>query len=908
MAEFFPSDVFVLSPSPHTENRMSLSQALEKVRVEVGKKRLRINDRFYDFDKLRSGLITTDQFRRCLASLNCSLSESDISLITAAFKGKLPNTVSYGDFSAEVDREEAPAELLSSLRSPPRSVAGDAERLVEKFNAGVVGRVLATGVDVTTFFKDFDKHHFGLITSAQFERCFPFPVEPATMAALKAKYTETNSGLVSYHQWCSQIAELVAQGGGDGGSQCGSRSASQSPTRHARFNNPPADAPVSQLVATIRQQMISSKLRCEDAFFDYDKVRSGTVTSGQFCSAFGRLKFVKFFLTHEHLDTLAKAYGTVDNTGILRVNYVAFLADVMPPGTGVAAKSSANSSEHESTFSTTLPLVPLPADEEREALKVLDKVRKTVETCRIALKPVLHDFDRSIKGVYQTRTCTKSRFQRALSINKLTLTQSELELLCKRYAVAGADGQLSDDINYNAFIADVEPAGDFQLAGRSHTSLLPVGHGSVSATAVPEVLRKIALQVSNRNLRLSEFFADFDPLRGGTVQRDKFASAIAIAGVRLTQLEIDILLQEYASSRVAGHVEVGRFNSDVDRIVQSVGASTVLSGSYSSGSLRKTLGAGSPTSQLSNADVDVLRNSLERVSLHVKHHGLLLPPFFCDYDRHHTGRITKTQFLQTVSRHKLPLSEAEGQLLCRAYRDPSDQDFVLYRSFIGDVDDAENVSLQLSIRNSSRKPLQSPRSSDSRPQPSNALTEATLAKVAAFVLRKNVRLEEFFQDADALRRRCIPSSRFRGALGIIGLVLDDNELRSLETAYHTDRILDGVDYLEFSNEIHRRTSGDRRQADQQKCNTTAAGDAEYGAVINKLKQAFGARRLSVRPAIQDFDKLRKGTVTETQFLSCLTASGVRLDNKDILVLRRQLTAGEGLFSYHAFCDAVDTIK
>jgi len=310
----------------------------------------------------------------------------------------------------------------------------------------------------------------------------------------------------------------------------------------------------------------------------------------------------------------------------------------------------------------------------------------------------------------------------------------------------------------------------------------------------------------------------------------------------------------------------------------------------------------------------LLRSVITRLSEHVKHHGLLLPPFFVDYDRHHTGRITKTQFLQTLSRHKLPISADESQLLIRAYGDSVNLDMVLYRSFIGDVDEAENVSLQLTQRIASRRPLPTA-AGEMVFSASNALIESTLAKVVGFVLRKGVRLEEFFQDADALRHRCITACRFRGALSVIGLSFSEEELRALESAFSTPRIMDGIDYVAFTNEVSKRaalvtgsTTNSMSRGGFSVTNNGLGGSSNNSEIMETIRRTFAARRLTLRTTIQDFDKLRKGTVTKAQFFSCLTSNGIRLEPKDISALSTQYGTLDGMISYHQFCDAVDVSK
>lgn len=52
-----------------------------------------------------------------------------------------------------------------------------------------------------------------------------------------------------------------------------------------------------------------------------------------------------------------------------------------------------------------------------------------------------------------------------------------------------------------------------------------------------------------------------------------------------------------------------------------------------------------------------LRELLLRLRHDTKTHGALLTPFFADFDRHHTGKITPNQFHQALCRHRFILSD-----------------------------------------------------------------------------------------------------------------------------------------------------------------------------------------------------------------------------------------------------------
>lgn len=876
---------------------MSAESALTKIRVEVGKKRIRVNDRFADFDKLRSGVVTRDQFRRCLATMQVTttVTDAELNALEAAFPSRDGRGVQYQSFSEAVSSADPPAELTSSLRAPPQALPQTQEATIDRTNRAVLQQVLAAGLDVRSFFADFDIHHCGKVTAPQFRRCFPFRCDPAVMDALVSKYSD-GQGNVLYHGWCEEINALKAAATSPTrpttkGSQEGSLNGTQQSLSGVHLS-------VADLIAIIREQAAAHRLRFEDALQDFDKQRSGLITAAQFSSAVGRVRFVRFSLTQDQLDAIAKAYGTIDASGVLRVQYQAFLRDVTPhPGTAPASP-------------TRLKTIPSTQGDPL-AQSALQKVRTAVATRRFNMRPLMHDFDRAIKGIFQTRTCTKQRFLRALTVHLHgVILPEEAELLAVKYSVLTADGRRSEDVNYYQFCCDVEQGAALESAGRSHTTLLPVGHGFTELTNAGEIVGVLGQQCATKNVRLSEFLKDFDPLRGGTVQKDRLRTAISIAGLGpFSDKEIQILMDEYAStSRVPGNVDAARFLHDVDAACTSLQASggtgvLTLTGT-SSQALLKSL-----PSQQSNETSTRLADILGKLRDAVKHRNILLTPVFADYDKHHSWRVSNTNFKQALTRHRLPVSESDATLLCQVYADPNAVGSVLYRAFIGDIDESENIETQLKLRSDTRRAVSPVRSVANLSLPQ--LAEDTVGKICSFVARRNVRIEEFFIDADALRHRAIPASRFRGALAVLGLHLTEEELQSVERLYATDRVNNGFDYMAFSAEITHRVTVKAYPTLTTTAFASGSGkpNPDVANVVERLRKFFACRRLQLRPAFQDYDKLRKGTITETQFFATMSSLGgaaLRLETREMAQLRQEF--GEsGQIRYPLFCDVVDNM-
>jgi Ca2+-binding EF-hand superfamily protein len=846
-----------------------------KVRVEVAKRRLRIQDQFADFDKLRSGQITADRFRRCLTQMGCPITDADLAQACALFPGRDAGTVNYQAFMNAIAGQEAPLELLSSLRAKPRALSESVEAHLESIHDLFAPRIVSTGMDLRLLFKDFDKHNSGKITLAQFERCFPFRIDPEVLNALKTKYTD-GLGSIMYIGWCTDVQRAVDRFLGSNNKK--SEESKCAPLSVAAVTT------ADDVVNAVRQQLVQHKLRVEDAIKDFDKTHTGFITLAQLASALGRMKFVRYTLTEKDLALLFERYGSFGAGGVQRINYVAFLADVGPYSPHTQSLTG-------TSRSAVRPHV-LGTSEESLTEVALEKVRNIVKTCRINLKPMFHDFDRTCNGIYQQRVCTASRFKRVLTLNKVNLTADEAELLVKKYSVASAAGDT--DVNYYAFCCDVASPDVFDSPSK-HRGTSPNKSSERRRVALRDVLDKIMSVEATRHMRLSEFMRDFDPLRSGIVQKDKFCSALNIAGLSLNADELELLVSEYSSEKVPQHVNITRFLADTDT---GVTITDVAAGTLDrTVELRQRLLSKKVT--LPDDKLAQLNKVIERVATTIRTRNILLPPFFHDYDRHHSGRITCSQFTQCMARHCFPVSEQDVKLLCDVYNDPNAADMVLWKLFVGDVDESENVSLQHTLRCQTRKAGVSPprRAGGS----SSETAEQALAKIASCVQRRNVRLEEFFHDADTLRHGFVTDGRFRSALTLLGIELSETELEALAQRFKSERNPSSVEYHTFLKDAY--TLVNTRSFSP---NRTQRAPVESSAALETLKREFRGRRLYAHPKFQDFDPLRKGKVTESQFFSVLTALGVRVGvGADAAAIRKAFSDGQGAMDYELFCSSVE---
>jgi Ca2+-binding EF-hand superfamily protein len=871
-----------------------MTDTMDQVRLAIAKRCVRLADHFHDFDKLRSGCCSTEQAKRVLTitGVFAYFTEEDWNTLTSKFPGKTTNSFNYQHFLAEVEGSELPPG--ATLRSPRRIQAAQAvpidEAALAKAVKSFVHTIKVKSLDIRLTFKDFDRHNIGKVTVSQFERAFPFTVEPSLLKQITAQYTD-EMGKVDYKHWVEDMLQAVAQQRREEVGEF--RGETLSPTAMTVHQSPPRTLNTAdEVLVELRGQFSRNRIRVDETLRDFDKTHCGSITEGQFRGAIGSVKLVHFVLTGAQLaalvDRYAIPYTGVANQAERRVDYRQFLADVNAlDGQVSPAKTRSR----------------LSPEEEAAAQKVLEKVRNSVQTQRMNLRPTFQDFDRATKGVFRCRTCTRTRFQRALALNKVILTFPELALLERKYAVLLPGEGDSDSIDYVAFCDDVDaeevvkPVITSAAAGHQAQRAATAESTQRPQAAAPDldaVIEGIAQQVALRRMRMKDFFQDFDPLRSGVIPTEKFGTALSMSAIKVSEAELNVLLDYYRNEEIAHTTRYTGFVAEVDR---------------RSNAMHLTGNVYSMPKTKDESNEKALAEIFARIAQTVRGRGILLPPFFLDYDRHHCGRITATQFQQVISRHRFPVNTTETELLCKHFSCPDDPVMVQYRPFLGAIDESEDIIKQHTQRLATR-PLASPPRSHQRVVDSSTWP-GVQSKIKAALL-KGARISEFMRDVDGLRKGYIPCGKFLSALDMAGVHLTDDETAYLTTEFAYTALPDTVDYVRFLGQVNALsdtlTSRLGLSSAGSDSGAVASSDPSYRKVVEKVKKHKQITRRgaeSTADAFRDFDKLKKGRVTVAQFHSVMTGLGLRLSADEVKTLNSTLNCGNGEVSYSEFCRSID---
>jgi len=890
---------------------------MQAIAREVAKRQIRLKERMRDFDGLRCGYVTPAQFHRCLAMnhLDRVVDGATVEELAAHYLSA-DGRVHYTAFLADLDAAELAASKEQTTLAFSPKTAEDAA-LLEHATEAFVQRLLSTGMEIRKCFQDFDRHNAGVVSVTQFERTFPFKVESKVLAAIIRTY-ELAGGLVNYSAWCRQVTAAKEQAEGKSAvstgavewanSRVGGSSTMHSPVRHEASRGRSALGSFEGVMAQLRAQVDAQQIRAADFFRDADKLRTGRLLEGQFQSGLGRMKLNRLHLTGETMGIICDHFAVPSTSsthvavGERHIDYVAFLRAL-----------ESNPAAQASNYSKRQVL---DQAEEIRVERILDTVRTAIRSRRMNMKPVFQDFDRATTGVYAALSCTRTRFERALAINGIRLPDADVALLEKKYTVDRPGEDDANAINYVAFCHDVDiPESGRAVSGKSQLmTALTVSPAAAAAPQLVDILDKMTIQIAARGIRVSEFIKEHDPLRAGHILEEKLETALSVSGLHVSAEEVSVLVANYAHPTIARHVAYGKLLHDLDPDAPDESGSTRRTAA--------TMRADKPIAGESDARLSLILN---RILEAVRSRSMLLPPFFADYDRHHQGTVTATQFERAVFRHRLPCNPDDVEILKKHYRHPVQIDHVRYRDFISDVDATEIARRPIAGK------LAAEDTHGSTPGPTAAAVadvNATLEKLCNAAMARSVRVGEFFRDADPLRTGACAEGKFASAIDSLGVHLNGNEHEALRQAYASTRHHASVEYSKFVRDVEAieasRSSGrgaiETVVAGKQTVIHTASpqgstsqirelvdADPFLKKLFERLQTTIRSRRVSTKTVLQDSDKLRKGRVTHTQFFSALSTLQLKLSDIERAALLKLLSTEPGSkdVNYVVFSSIVD---
>lgn len=377
----------------------------------------------------------------------------------------------------------------------------------------------------------------------------------------------------------------------------------------------------------IQSLVVMKRVRINEFFRDFDKLRKGKVTPTQFKAI---LSSLNFNLTEEEFESIINKYKTPDNM----VNYAEFVEIIdqaftlkgidKHPNVRVAPISS------DATLHARKKFLEFDESDSAEMLAILEEYRRIIQTKRLEVKPMFQDFD-----ITKCGHVTKTQFIRVLNQLNIMIDERFMSQLLKKYMDKGN----ADEVNYFEFCNDVDRPEDMFGAGRDFNHSFdyfsamkphPVGTEIVREqfTDIDDLLSRMRQACKEKRVRVSEFFRDFDRLRSGDVTIAQTRIALNMAKLNFSQKEFENICQSFPGKK-SGHLNWKALDDAIESAFQVKGLEKLTNGEETR--LGRTTVNFKQTS--GKSDASLAHNLVDRFRQKIIRERLDAKSFFQSWDR-----------------------------------------------------------------------------------------------------------------------------------------------------------------------------------------------------------------------------------------------------------------------------------
>uniref|UniRef100_A0A7S3KPW0 EF-hand domain-containing protein n=1 Tax=Euplotes crassus TaxID=5936 RepID=A0A7S3KPW0_EUPCR len=874
----------------------------------------KFKDYFLDFDRLRKGFVSETRFRSGLGMVNVEFTEDDIKKLLNKYQDST-REVNYRQFCEDVDkyfRKEASATGSGSSKFTREEVKVLTDSLKELRSVIKANRIL-----LKPTFSNFDRTNKQRVTAQQFARVLKqlsiMPSIDEFDLICRNYFDKGNTREVNYVKFCHDVdkpEDMFADLGikidkyEEQPIELGSSSVLGRATKsnffadttkginvlENRFSKPTinlANDP-NDCEERIQNQVVIKRVRIGEFFRDYDKLRKGEVTANQFTSV---MRMLDFNLSNEEFDFLTEKYKT--DTGMVKYRDFVENIDQIFTIKGIDKMPSAKvpQIDKKTVLAKSKKHLEFDNDEQQSMYEIIEAYQNVVSTRRLNLKPIFQDFDRTKCG-----HITKTQFVRVLNQLGIDLSHEVLSNLLKRYMDKGN----ADEVNYFEFINDVDRPENIFGAGRdfnhsydyfSVTDPRKVGAqiAHLEPEDVDDILARIRKVCSEKRIRLEEFFRDFDRLRSGNITKPQFRIGMNMAKIDLSTSEFDLLCSHYNSKKI-GMFRWKEFCDNIDEIFTKKELEKDATMQVTKPSIMTKYGTVSAPKQdksLASKLVTRFKEKLRRERLDAK-------SFFQSWDKHNRFKVSPKQFRQVLATCGFDMTDTESEALCKNYCNQDGE--IEYLNFLADA----NPEICVELEETKSKYISKQRKFDGV-----TAFDRLMEKIKTIVKKGRIRLLDFFQDHDALRKGYVPYMKFKGVLRGQNIELTDKEYDTLIEKFSLPDDPNMINYIDFNEDIElifTKKGLEKEPTTQvQEFKIPSLIDPDdvltddEEKVLEECLQRIGFetknRRLLIKPFIQDKDKIRRGIVANSRFRSIFDFLKLYITDEEYKIINKRFVGG-----------------
>lgn len=451
----------------------------------VFQRRLRVKDAFRDFDQLRCGRCTRQQFMRGVNTTIASLRKDELEALAEHYTEEgvhvqRPQVVAYTRFVAAVEGVFTVANLerLPTCKVPragaslqhvfkPNAVGVEREEnRVQSILQKIALLCKTRGIVFLTCFQDCDRsdsislvtpRYSGKATQAQFRQHFPLvgDFDDSDMRFLAKRYA-TASGDVNYQALDRDIKESEIEVPAPSGKHTPSERVPQTPSspvsgrrmgaeRIRREANLQETRQSVDIMDKLRAIVAERRLRFADCFVDFDKLRKGVCTMTQLQTVFTVLGIALESRDYKNLGELFCNEDGLFNyrefcTAACEINQMNINSwDMELPMSPSTDARPATSGGRSSRIRYRAPMSPA---QQQRVKEIEVRVREHARVWSIDVKRCFQDFDKVCVG-----HVSRTQFHRIMNMMYVEINPSDADLLCQAYC----DTDNGEEFNYVGF-------------------------------------------------------------------------------------------------------------------------------------------------------------------------------------------------------------------------------------------------------------------------------------------------------------------------------------------------------------------------------------------------------------------------------------------------------------------------
>lgn len=432
---------------------------------------------------------------------------------------------------------------------------------------------------------------------------------------------------------------------------------------------------------------------------------------------------------------------------------------------------------------------------------------------------------------------------------------------------------------------------------------------------IAELIHRIQVFAAPRRIRMQEFYVNFDALRSGRCTKVQFGRGLDTAGIKLSDVEVELLAEHFTENgpnvQKPQVVNYKKFCFEVDKIFASAEDLELKSGGMSMSNGFRSM-SGSPVDKMMMTstssftpqvvdDDERMNHIMHRLAALCKSRGIVFKYLYQDWER---GPNPSPSRVNPTRGGKCTVPQFKRLFPFKKEMPEDDIDYLIYRYQTpgGDVH-------FLAIHNDVSEVL----APEPPPFPTSPLflkpdgtqwdhmTLNPMRKIQSIVVARRVRLTEYFQDFDPLRKGFCTAGQLKAVLTILNLEKEVNREDFTHIVENYSRDDGMICYALFCRDIDAAFSVPGLEKDplattplpdatttapgrRNRMSLTSSEKRKINDLEDKLRQRIRTRRVLLKPAFQDMDRTHKGLVTRNQFQRVMGSLGFELTQLEYSLL------------------------